>query len=233
MVEDRVKGRNPAFGKTLGKWRSKYIDATRHWGGPKVFPPGISTNDVLARMPRFMAQSTVQGPRLFVADNRRKMNDGFYVVSSPNVVIAAFFFPPSKLFRSMEILRDNFKKWENHPEFEWNGAAEFRFLKVEDDAVLNPVEPGQWAISEFMSFPVPGETHQGWMRAYKEVEEQWTEELGARAHIGKFWGFAEMENGDIDAYQQSRGCSFYSKEQKYRFETYREKNGPEKALLWW
>ena len=61
--------------------------------------------------------------------------------------------------------------WSNASGYSWNQPAEFRFMKVTDDAVLQPVPPGYWFVSEILSFPDSAATNQAWKEAFREVED--------------------------------------------------------------
>lgn len=99
-----------------------------------------------------------------------------------------------------------------------------------DDAVLNPVPPGVWAVSEYLTFPLPGKPDQGWKSAFKEIQDEWVGKLGAHPHIGKFWGFATTADGKVEPYQQERACKIYSDSQKASFEAYRSQVDPDKLF---
>jgi len=153
------------------------------------------------------------------------MNDGFYAYKVPQVVFSSYFIPPENLFKAMDVLAKNYKDHENSDAFEWNAPAELRFITVSDDAVLNPVPAGVWANAEFMSFPINGKPDQGWKSAFMAVEKEW-EKLGAKPHLGKFWGFEEND-GRVEPYQPSKACTIYSEAQKATFNEYRHQVDPD------
>jgi len=223
-IIDEVLKDHPQNGKPKVHVYSDYNVAIRHWGGPKVFPLGYSVNDGLAKNARMMTSMALTGPSMLINGNRLSMNDGFYASKCPNVVYAAFFMKPKHVWKAMNILVDNYKKRSKDSIFQWNAPPELRFLKVENDAVLNPVPKGTWAVSEYMGFPI-GNSDQGWKTAFKEVEDAWLK-LGAKPHIGKFFAFARTRNGRVEPFQPGKACKVYSNAQKKSFEAYRRMMDP-------
>jgi len=204
-----------------------FNDAIKHWGGPKVLPIGFDMNDLLAGNARMMTKLSMSGPNLLLASNRASYNDGFYAYNVPNVVYGAYFVKPKDIFKAWNVLVDNFMARRNSSEFVWNGPPELRFLTVADDAVLNPVPAGMYAVSEYLAFPVPGKSDQGWKKAFKEVQDKWGDEFGGKPHIGKFWGFGTAADGTVQPYQAERACKIYSDAQKDTFNAYRHQMDPE------
>jgi len=168
----------------------------------------------------------LHGPDLLMSSNRQRMNDGFFATKVPNVVYGAYFLDPKNVWQAFGVLVDSFMQRRDDPVFMWNGPPELRFITVTDDAVLNPVPPGVWAVSEYLGFPI-GNSDQGWKSAFKGVQDEWEDKLGAKPHIGKFWGFTTTEDGTVQPYQQERACSIYSDAQKSTFETYRRQMDPD------
>lgn len=219
VVDEVLTGKNAAVS-------SKYGDVIRHWGGPKVFPLGLNTNDIFAPHAELMTNLGISGPGMLLAENRQFTNDGFYANKVPNVVYAAYFLDPKLVWKAMNVLVQSFEARKNDPVFAWNGPPELRFIKVTDDAVLNPVPPGVWAVSEFMGFPI-GNSDQGWKSAFKSIQDEWQDKLGGKPHLAKFWGFGYDAQGSVEPYQSQRACSLYSEAQKASFEEYRRKVDPE------
>jgi hypothetical protein len=179
---------------------------------------------------RFAAQSLTQLPNL-IGENRAISNDGYFAIKAPNTNIAAYFIKPEKSFEAMDFLRQRMKArngqatWNRAEGFSWNQPAEFRFMTVTDDAVLQPVPPGLWFVSEILSFPDAAHTDQAWKEAFKEIEDYWVNRLGAIPHMGKLFGFAG-EEGKLDMFHQSKVCQIYSSEKKRAFESYRKSVDP-------
>jgi len=179
---------------------------------------------------RFAAQTVAQLPDL-VKTQRDRSNDGFFAVKAPNTLIAAYFIKPERSWEAMDFMRravirrNGQADWLNAEGFSWNQPAEFRFMQVTDDAVLQPVPPGLWFVSEILSFPDSAATDQAWKEAIKEIEDYWTMELGAIPHIGKLFGFGET-NGTLEVFHQSKVCRVYSDEQKAAFGAYRARMDP-------
>lgn len=190
--------------------------------------------EILARVIdplRFAAQTLTQLPSL-VGAQRDSSNDGFFAVKAPNTLIAAYFIRPELSFQAMDYMRTKMRQrneesdWTKADGFSWNQPAEFRFVTVTDDAVLQPVPPGLWFVSEILSFPDSGATDQAWKEAFEEVEDYWINELGAVPHIGKLFGFHKDENDHFDIFHQSKVCQVYSAATKDDFNAYREQMDP-------
>jgi len=180
---------------------------------------------------RFAAQTIREQPTL-VAANRDISNDGFFAIEAPNTNIAAYFMKPEKAFEAMDFLRQRMiarngqATWNRAEGFSWNQPAEFRFMTVTDDAVLQPVPPGVWFVSEILAFPDAAHTDQAWKEAFKEIEDYWITNLGAIPHIGKLFGFVQEESGQYQVFHQDRVCSVYSSATKEAFESYRRATDP-------
>jgi len=173
-----------------------------------------------------MTSSALSGPKMLMDRNRRGMNDGFFATKVPNVVYGAYFVKPKDVFKAWSVLVDTFMDRKDDDLFPWNGPPELRFLTVTDDAVLNPVEPGFWAVSEFLGFPT-GRSDQGWKSAFKHVEDKWVSRFGAKPHVGKSFAFGTAADGTVQPYLREKVCKVYSDAQKSAFEAYRRRADPE------
>jgi len=225
-IRDEIISENPQDGQAPLETYTPYNDAVRHWGGPKIFPLGLDTNDGLAQNARSMTSLSMGGPDLLIGTNRLGMNDGFYAAKIPNVVYGAYFVKPKDIFEAWSVLVDTFMDRKDDDVFPWNGPPELRFLTVTDDAVLNPVEPGLWAVSEYLGFPT-GRSDQGWKSAFKYVQDEWMNRFGGKPHIGKNYGFGIAADGSVQPYLQEEVCKIYSDAQKSSFEAYRRQADPE------
>jgi len=187
----------------------------------------------LARViePLAFASQTLQKLPNLVKEQRDRANDGFFAVKAPNTLIAAYFIKPELSFKAFNFMREAVKRrngqatWFNASGFSWNQPAEFRFMKVTDDAVLQPVPPGIWFVSEILSFPDSAATDQEWKKAFKEVEDYWVNELGAIPHLGKLFGFEEVD-GKLELFNQKKVCKVYSSAKKNAFKTYQSRIDP-------
>jgi len=167
-----------------------------------------------------------------IETQRDRSNDGFFAMQAPNTLIAAYFIKPERSFEAMDFLRQRQRArngqatWFNASGFSWNQPAEFRFVKVDEAAVLAPVPPGIWFVSEVLSFPDAAATDQAWKEAFKEIEDYWINELDAVPHLGKLFAFEE-ENGHIEAFHQSRVCKVYPSAKKQAFKAYQSTVDPD------
>eukprot|EP00443_Scrippsiella_acuminata_P010355 CAMPEP_0115234128 /NCGR_PEP_ID=MMETSP0270-20121206/34631_1 /TAXON_ID=71861 /ORGANISM="Scrippsiella trochoidea, Strain CCMP3099" /LENGTH=271 /DNA_ID=CAMNT_0002648861 /DNA_START=1 /DNA_END=818 /DNA_ORIENTATION=+ len=109
----------------------------------------------------------------------------------------------------------------------WNLPGEFRFINVQDSAVLQPVEPGLWFNAQMISFADLAKNDQAWKKDFKVVEDYWINELGAKPHMGKLMGFREQDNGEVEPFADEYVCTIYSNEQKQAFSAYREQLDPD------
>eukprot|EP00930_Biecheleria_cincta_P083636 TRINITY_DN7316_c0_g2_i1.p1 TRINITY_DN7316_c0_g2~~TRINITY_DN7316_c0_g2_i1.p1 ORF type:complete len:743 (+),score=105.50 TRINITY_DN7316_c0_g2_i1:48-2231(+) len=227
QVIDEVLREQSVGGRAKNAFTSSaYSEVIRHWGGPKVFPLGLNTNDIFAPNAELMTSLGINGPGMLLHDNQGQMNDGFYANKVPNVVYAAYFLDPKLVWKAMNILVQSFEARKKDPVFAWNGPPELRFIKVTNDAVLNPVPPGIWAVCEFMGFPT-GKSDQGWKAAFKSIQDEWQDKLGGKPHLAKFWGFGVDAAGLVEPYQANRACRIYTDAQKASFEEYRRQADPE------
>jgi len=226
MIRDEIISENPQDGQAPLETYTPFNEAIRHWGGPKIFPLGLDTNDGLAQNARTMTSLSMGGPEMLMGMNRLGMNDGFYASKIPNVVYGAYFIKPKDLFEAWSVLVDTFMANKDDDVFPWNGPPELRFLTVTDDAVLNPVEPGLWAVSEFLGFPT-GRSDQGWKSAFKYVQDEWMSRFGGKPHMGKNYAFGYAADGSVQPFLQEEVCKIYSDAQKSSFEAYRRQTDPE------
>merc|ERR1719215_2334825 len=171
-------------------------------------------------------QAIVQIPNL-ASDLSRKYNDGFFLTHSPAALAAAYFVHPSKGFAAMDFLRRVQLDSIKDKEFMWNLPGEFRFINVQDSAVLQPVEPGLWFNAQMISFADLAKNDQAWKREFKKVEDHWVKVLQALPHLGKLFGFEEGQNGEVEPFANSYSCTIYTSEQKAAFASYREQMDPE------
>jgi len=228
-VYDEVKSTQSVDGKAVVDRYGAYGDHVRHWGGPKVFPVGLTVNDGLAKNAKSMTSMGLGGPGMLTRMNGRSLNDGMFATNVPNVVYGAYYLDPKHLFEAFNHLRESFLEKQNDSVFAWNGPPELRFIKVADDAVLNPVPAGVYAVAEYMAFPI-GNGHQGWKKAFKEIQDVWGDELGGKPHIAKFWGFVEDADGVTEPFHSSRACLLLTDEQKTTFNAYRLKTDPDEIF---
>jgi hypothetical protein len=202
-----------------------YNEAVRHWGGPVVLPIGFNTNDIVAPHAELMTSLTMGGPKMLIDGNSNSMNDGFYAYLAPKVLFAAYFLPLENLFKALDFLVKSFKESQSS-DFAWNGPPELRFITVKDDAVLNPVPAGVWAVAEYIYFPLRGKSDEGWKSAFKSVQDEWIK-LGGKPHLGKFWGFGTDSQGKAQPFQPAEACKIYSNSQKTSFNNYRRQMDPD------
>jgi len=224
-TQDEVLSKERQDGRFIWPVFSEYNDMIRHWGGPEVLPLGFDPSKLLAENARLMVFTSMTGPQFLNWQNRNAMHDGFYAAKVPNVVYGAYFMKPKDVFKAWDILKDNFMARKNDTVFPWNGPPELRFVEVTDDAVLNPVPAGVYAVSEYLGFPT-GRSDQGWKSAFKHVQDEWGDKLGGKPHIGKFWGFGTTADGTVQPYQAERACRVYSDAQKSSFNAYRRRMDP-------
>lgn len=152
-------------------------------------------------------------------------------------MFAAYFVEPSKAFAAFDHLRtvmrernakyDGFLEFNPKDHFTWNQPAEFRFVTVRDDAVLHTVPPGVYFVSEVVSFP-GGKSSAAWSEAFKEVEDHWVNQLGAKPHTSKLFGFGTNPGDDVvQPFVSSETCKVYDETQKQTFNAYRSKWDPD------
>jgi hypothetical protein len=208
-----------------------YGNSARRDGCPAISPfIGMTMNDVYKAfswlpIERMMAQTTMASMDWLVWSQRRARNDGFFVVKAPDAHIAAWFLAADKAFDAFDHLRKTMLRHKDTGEFVWNQPAEFRFAKIEDSAVLQPVPAGTYFISEVLAFPGTADSKNAMYTAFKEVEDHWVGALGAKPHIGKLFGF-EQVGSEVKPFAHSKACTVYSNEQKAAFEAYRKTQDP-------
>merc|ERR1711870_227568 len=121
----------------------------------------------------------------------KKVNDGFFLTESAVALAAA--------------------------DFVWNLPGEFRFINVEDSAVLQPVPAGLWFNAQMISFPDLAKNDQAWKRDFKIVEDYWVKTLHAKPHLGKLWGFERDHEGTVEPFSDSFACTIFSDATKAKF----------------
>jgi len=163
---------------------------------------------------------------------RQKVNDGFFLTNSPIALISAWFLEPEKAFEAMDFLMKEQRASQElgSDKFAWNQPAEFRFVTVKDAAVLQPVPAGFYFNSEFLSFPAFADSSHQWMKAFKKVQDYWVANLSAKPHMGKLFGFADV-NGKVHPFADSFTCTVYTQSQKNEFEAYRKQTDPHGLFL--
>mmetsp|Transcript_41523 Transcript_41523/g.131421 ORF Transcript_41523/g.131421 Transcript_41523/m.131421 type:complete len:145 (+) Transcript_41523:1666-2100(+) len=127
----------------------------------------------------------------------------------------------------MDYLRKVQLESKGSKDFVWNLPGEFRFINVQDSAVLQPITPGLWFNAQMISFPDLAATHQAWKRDFKKVEDFWVKELKAQPHMGKLFGFETSPEGLTEPFADSYSCTIYGDDQKASFEAYRHQQDPE------
>lgn len=212
--------------------RMSWGEAARRDGAPPIKIMGADVNDILdsvkrhkLRMAKTMSsQALISIPNL-VKKLSNKVNDGFFLTHSPAALAAAYFVKPSEAFASMDFLRKVQMESTKSKEFVWNLPGEFRFINVQDSAMLQPVPPGIWFNTQMIGFADLAKNDQSWKREFMKVEEHWVKNLGARPHMGKLFGFSEV-GGEVEPFADSYSCTIYSSEVKKAFNEYRQKQDP-------
>jgi len=211
---------------------TSWSEAARRDGAPPIRIASVDVNDFLKSMKRLplartlSRQAIVQIPNM-AADLSDKFNDGFFLTQSPAALAAAYFVHPSKGFEAMDYLRKVQMESIADKDFMWNLPGEFRFINVQDSAVLQPIEPGLWFNAQMISFADLAKNDQAWKRDFKVVEDYWINELGAKPHMGKLMGFREKENAEVQPFADEYVCTIYSDAQKLAFSAFREQLDPE------
>mmetsp|Transcript_57887 Transcript_57887/g.166034 ORF Transcript_57887/g.166034 Transcript_57887/m.166034 type:complete len:707 (+) Transcript_57887:84-2204(+) len=206
--------------------------ATRRDGSPPLSVAGLDLNKVLETfnwipMAKAMSWSSLRGIERLVQSFSGTVNDGFFLYRTPAALAGAFYFKPEDAFRALDYLRNVQLASASSEEFVWNLPAEFRFITVKNVSTLAPIAPGTWMVVEMMSFADLAKTEQGWKRDMKKVEEYWVNELGAKPHLGKLFGFGETESGLVEPFRDSGTCTIFSHAQKASFNTYRQSVDPD------
>jgi len=207
-------------------------EAARRDGAPPIKIAGVDVNDLLKafkRLPlaRTMSRKAVRAIEPLVEDMSDKVNDGFFLAHAPAALAAAYFVEPSQAFEAMDYLRRVQLESLSSNEFVWNLPGEFRFVNVQDSAVLQPVPAGLWFNCQMIAFADLAKNDQAWKREFKRVEDYWVKHLKAKPHMGKLFGFEEVSADNIQPFADSYSCSIYTSEQKRTFSAYRQKVDPE------
>lgn len=206
-------------------------EAARRDGAPPIKVAGVDVNDMLKAFKKLglaktmSKQAILNIPRL-VRTLSKKVNDGFFLTQSPAALAAAYFVKPEHAFASMDFLRKVQLESLSSKEFVWNLPGEFRFINVQDSAVLQPVPPGIWFNTQMISFADLAENDQAWKRDFAKVEQNWVKKLGAKPHLGKLFGFETRPNGEVEPFADSYSCEIFSDDQKTKFNEYRKKQDP-------
>merc|ERR1711972_322915 len=175
---------------------------------------------------RLMSWSAIDQMPMFIRQQRNLVNDGFFLTRSPAALAAAFFVKPDKAFAAMNKVKEQTWNSRKSSDFVWNLPGEFRFIRVEDKATLQPMEPGLWFNAQMISFSDLAKNDQAWRKEFKAVEDYWVKELDARPHMGKLWGMEARADGDIEPFSHSYACTIYSQKAKDTFNAYRQKWDP-------
>merc|ERR1711972_1047803 len=171
---------------------------------------------------RLMSWSAIDQMPMFIRQQRNLVNDGFFLTRSPAALAAAFFVKPDKAFAAMNKVKEQTWNSRKSSDFVWNLPGEFRFIRVEDKATLQPMEPGLWFNAQMISFSDLAKNDQAWRKEFKAVEDYWVQELDARPHMGKLWGMEALPNGDIESFSHAYACTIYSQATKDEFNAYRQ-----------
>uniref|UniRef100_A0A7S2K041 D-arabinono-1,4-lactone oxidase C-terminal domain-containing protein n=1 Tax=Zooxanthella nutricula TaxID=1333877 RepID=A0A7S2K041_9DINO len=127
----------------------------------------------------------------------------------------------------MDRLRDVQLASRGSKRFQWNLPGEFRFIKVSDQAVLQPIGAGLWFNAQMISMEALARDEQQWKQEFMKIEKYWVNDLGAKPHMGKLWGFHRTETGEVEAFSEKFACTIYSAETKAKFDGYRRQQDPE------
>jgi len=220
--------------KVTDDWhgRMTWGEAARRDGAPPIKVAGVEVNDMLKSLKalplaKTMSSSAITNIPRLAKTLSKQVNDGFFLTQSPDALAAAYFVEPSKAFAAMDYLRDVQLASLDSKEFMWNLPGEFRFINVQDSAVLQPVPAGLWFNAQMISFADLAKNDQAWKRDFKRVEDHWVNKLGAKPHMGKLWGFETKSDGTVEPFAESFACMIYSDAQKSKFLSYRQKEDPE------
>mmetsp|Transcript_15442 Transcript_15442/g.44218 ORF Transcript_15442/g.44218 Transcript_15442/m.44218 type:complete len:651 (-) Transcript_15442:145-2097(-) len=230
------------YSKTHGY--ATYSNLARREGAPPISLPSVPTinlplDELLQLLPTSnrsfrvevaegLASTSFVGIPKMVASMRSQVNDGFFLTEAPRVFYSAYFLKANDTFKALDILKGIYRRSHKAQRgFLWNQPVEFRFVDVNDDAVLQVREPGRYIVVEAVAFPGTAKDQQEYMRAFYEVQEALkTAFEDAKPHIGKLWGLSET-NGRIEAFSSDVACSIYSNAQKRKFNSYRSEVDPE------
>jgi len=230
---------NPPVHQTEAQLRKAYEkseEATgwiRERGGKKI----DILNTVLDKVPltntataaNLLMQSNFIGQDVYVAQASSSVNDGYWVQGAPNVNIAAYFVPIENSFEAFDYVRSQVRErhyGKNSHCFKFNNPIEYRFVQVTDDSLLQIVPPGNYVVSEVLGFVDAAPAGDSWQRAYAEIECDWTTRLGGKPHLMKLHSFGEDAQGNMQANLPCNSCSYFTDEQKHKFETIRKGYDP-------
>merc|ERR1712226_1319027 len=215
-------------------WHGKmtWREAARRDGAPPKKILGLDVNrinDVFQWLPlaKVMSKAAITEIPNIVRGQSNAVNDGFFLVDSPAALAGAFFVHPSKAFAAMDKLREVQLASRRSKEFVWNLPGEFRFINVSDSAVLQPIEAGLWFNAQLISFPDTARNDYGWEHDFKKVEDHWVNELGAKPHMGKLFGFQKESDGSVQPFADEFACSIYNDATKMQFLEYRNRQDPD------
>jgi len=222
--------------KVTDGWHGEmtWSEAARRDGAPPIAIAGVQL-DINAGLDAFkwlglarlMTSSAISQMPSMIRQQRKKVNDGFFLTRSPAALAGAFFVKPNKAFAAMNKVRQHVLNSRGSKSFTWNLPGEFRFIRVADKATLQPMEAGLWFNAQMISFSDLAENDQAWRREFKAVEDYWVKELDARPHMGKLWGLEEVADGDIEPFSPSYACTIYSQATKNTFNAYRKTWDPD------
>jgi len=215
-----------------GRGMMSWGEAARRDGAPPIKIAGIEVNDILNAAKKLplaglLSKAAMDEIPGFVTRMSNRVNDGFFLTYAPAALAAAYFVKPENGFEAMDYLRKVQLASKKSKDFVWNLPGEFRFLNVQDSAVLQPVKAGIWFNAQMISFCDLAKNDQAWKRDFKKVEDYWVGKLGAQPHMGKLFGFAESAEGEVQPFADSYTCTIFSDEQKASFDAYRQTQDPE------
>jgi len=210
-------------------WR----DYVRRDGAPPIRIGGMDVNEIFGGIPalKHLAKVVSSSATSMVETNintmREQVNDGFILTESAAASAAAYFIPPSQAFAALDKLRAVQRSTNCSSDFIWNLPSEFRFVHVDDAAVLQPVEPGFWMAADYIALVDFAENEQSWKKAFKRVQDVWVNDFGAKPHLGKLWGFDATRDGTVEPFSHQAACRIYSEAVKAQFNSYRRQQDPE------
>jgi len=231
---------NPKVTKTEAELRAAYVKSEestgiiREEGGGKI----DILNDILHGAPftnsrtaaDLLMHANFQGQDSYVSTASKTVNDGYWVAGAPNVNIAAYFVPIENSFEAFNYVRSQVRERHvggNSNCYRFNNPVEYRFVQVTDDSLLQIVPPGNYVVSEVLGFVDAAPAGDSWQRAYAEIECEWTTRLGGIPHLMKLHSFGDDDgDGKIEPMQPCRACTYFTDEQKQKFETIRQHYDP-------
>jgi len=221
-------------GRVTDGWHGQmsWGEAARRDGSPPIKVAGVDVNDMLDSlkwlpMAKIMSDQAITNIPRLARTLSKKVNDGFFLTESAAALAAAYFVEPKVAFEAMNFLRDVQLRSRGSKDFVWNLPGEFRFINVEDSAVLQPVPAGLWFNAQMISFPDLAKNDQAWKRDFKIVEDYWVKKLHAKPHLGKLWGFERDHEGTVEPFADSFACTIFSDATKAKFNAYRTQVDPE------